>query len=487
MTAPSPAPIRLDQSRVTTLEVPFRFLTWVFGGGVKHNPNATDSMEPMRPFDPVTPVRSSGIRGQLRFWWRATTGARLGSLEDLKRREAEVWGGIWGGEPTHGKVGLTVQKTSGDNPMPVLTYGWRTDKNYAFTTESGSRVEYGAFPLRPENKPKNLRKDGDASSGQGTKVMPDDRTALHDHSRCTYLLRVDLSNPDDRMVREVELALSAWLAFGGYGGRTTRGFGAVALTEDQPEAGITDDPLLLKARYEELGNTDLLAGVPSLAFTCSKSAEKTVGAMKFGRQQATPMKAWTHALGALRSFRQGVEKGRNPGQTPRKPGRSRWPEPDELRALTGQSHPLHTGRLNMGAAFPRADFGLPIIFHFKDSDTRKPRNPNADPRDLTLVPSPQQDRVPSPLILTATRQGYPVALHLQNASAPDNLWLMDGKKPFKQVPKNVDSKHIALLSQNSRNQLELIRPLHIETSQGSEDTSQSCDPINAFLDYFETY
>src|SRR5215213_3096694 len=42
----------------------YGFLTYVMGGGVRIR-------EHQKLSDPVTPVRSASIRGQLRFWWRA--------------------------------------------------------------------------------------------------------------------------------------------------------------------------------------------------------------------------------------------------------------------------------------------------------------------------------------------------------------------------------------------------------------------------------
>jgi CRISPR-associated protein Cmr1 len=74
------------------------------------------------------------------------------------------------------------------------------------------------------------------------------------------------------------------------------------------------------------------------------------------------------------------------------PGRSLWPEPDTIRNLTKQSR-THKGRQPIPLPpidkFPRAAFGLPIIFHFKD---------NGDPRQTVLQPK-EFERLSSPLIL----------------------------------------------------------------------------------------
>jgi CRISPR-associated protein Cmr1 len=107
-------------------------------------------------------------------------------------------------------------------------------------------------------------------------------------------------------------------------------------------------------------------------------------------------KAWKDAVKKLRDFRQ----QRNPGNGNR-PGRSHWPEPDAIRRLTGQNSPNHVPKRTEGHeisnVFPRAAFGLPIIFHFKDTNA-------GDPADHTLQ-AQGHDRLASPLILRPYTDG----------------------------------------------------------------------------------
>ncbi len=56
-------------------------VTPLFGGGVEPGRN-----------DPVTLIRGAGIRGHLRFWWRATRGASYESEKELRKKEEEIWG-----------------------------------------------------------------------------------------------------------------------------------------------------------------------------------------------------------------------------------------------------------------------------------------------------------------------------------------------------------------------------------------------------------
>jgi CRISPR-associated protein Cmr1 len=71
----------------------------MFGGGYK-----------AREVDPLLPIRPAAIRGHLRFWWRATAGARYSSVADLHKAETELWGGASTKDnPAVGKVAIQVQ------------------------------------------------------------------------------------------------------------------------------------------------------------------------------------------------------------------------------------------------------------------------------------------------------------------------------------------------------------------------------------------
>jgi CRISPR-associated protein Cmr1 len=47
-----------------------------------------------RRLDEVDGIRVPGIRGQLRFWWRALFAGAASSIADLFTRESALWGGI---------------------------------------------------------------------------------------------------------------------------------------------------------------------------------------------------------------------------------------------------------------------------------------------------------------------------------------------------------------------------------------------------------
>lgn len=125
--------------------------------------------------------------------------------------------------------------------------------------------------------------------------------------------------------------------------------------------------------------------------------EKRGWMLKLRGSHAQAMAAWEDAVVALHDFRQKEGLARNTGKESSRPGRSRWPEPDAIRRITGKNDPRHGPDHPAGNVFPRAAFGLPIIFHFKDERT-------GDPTDTTLKPVPNgegnaAERMASPLIL----------------------------------------------------------------------------------------
>jgi CRISPR-associated protein Cmr1 len=137
---------------------------------------------------------------------------------------------------------------------------------------------------------------------------------------------------------------------------------------------------------------------------------------------ASPMAAWEAAVGLMREFRQGENMGRNRGMAPNRPGRSRWPEADSLRGITRKGEERHLeGITAEGRAFPRAELGLPIVFHFKD--------PQDSPNNSELYPerNPESHRMASPVILRplgiwGSAQALPMVLVL-SAAPPAHLQL----------------------------------------------------------------
>ena len=158
---------------------------------------------------------------------------------------------------------------------------------------------------------------------------------------------------------------------------------------------------------------------------------------------------WKDAIQLLKEFRQGksrpgVNLGRDPGTTPNRPGRSRWPEPEAIRELILLQRELparpaapfrkkwHPKDARMpGSFFPRAELGMPIIFEIRgegvpDSPSRKP--------DIDIKPTLQfskdSDRMASPVILRPVRfsNGKSAALMGVLTTVPlQSAWLKKGE------------------------------------------------------------
>ncbi len=231
-------------------------------------------------------------------------------------------------------------------------------------------------------------------------------------------------------------ALRWWACFGGVGARTRRGLGAVEVADDHGEI----EPI------------------------SSEAVKSRGGRMVFRSPTRTALDAWKNAIDALRDFRQGPREGRNPGSGNR-PGRSLWPEPDAVRRRTGQHARGHEPEHEVEERYPRAAFGLPIVFHFKNPGDPK----GARGKDLTLNPA-GQDRMASPLILRPGCDGgryRPLAL------------LLPGWEQRVSVPVGLDAEHsVSAWPEDPDERSRLADRVAPMKGRGT-------DALTAFLHYFE--
>src|ERR1035437_2045654 len=189
---------------------------------------------------------------------------------------------------------------------------------------------------------------------------------------------------------ELDASVRYWVAFSGIGSRTRRGLGAL-FCGDYPHREIHSYPADLATTAVALPWPQLKGGLIAMV-----------------NQPMLHQQAWEAAVNALRDFRQS-RYGRF--------GRSRRPEPDAIRVLTGQSAPAHNAPVNPAGDFPRGRFGGPIIFHFRQDGHRQ-----GDPNDTTLLPASDHavfERMASPLILkpiaVSATHSVPAALQPRNS------------------------------------------------------------------------
>ncbi len=310
--------------------------------------------------DKEMPIRASSIRGQLRYWWRFLQMYGENNIidkEELFKKEREIWGGMGNEE----ELKESDQKDFSSkvfikvNAKPISEQQITNAKD---TIGNNNGISYALFSAIQGRENHKLIKEG-----------------------YTFQLNVFSQELCKEDWQSVLLSVRWWACFGGIGARTRRGLGSVEIEGISP---LTQNDV--KAYYCELKEINASGAINS----------------------------WNKAIEKLYQFRQGVGIGRDPGNG-NTPGRSRWPEPDSIREITGKAgHPIeHPAR----QSFPRAAFGLPIIFEFKEQ---------GEPPKTELIPQ-TSERMASPLILKAmrTKNGYKaIALKLPTAHVNDKTVLL---------------------------------------------------------------
>ena len=401
-----------------------QLLTPLYGGGEKAGKS-----------DSLTLIRSTEIRGDLRFWWRAVRGACFTDSAGLKEREDEVWGSTTNPSPV--QVDVKVTHNAG-----------KRESNSCFGFDEYGPEAYALFPAIQDK------------SGE-IKLVTEGTTFLltirwYEQKRLQRLR--DLENQQRRKAgkeplgeykdiqKDVESALWAWINFGGIGARTRRGLGAIYCLNPSKDKDLHSPSLegfgsWLKNMYEQfmVSKSTNVRPWPLLPFE-----------FFVGSKQADPLSAWREALRLLKEFRQGKNLGRDPGEG-MAPGRSRWPEAESIRELILHQRGF-TDRSSCSLKerdkriptnyFPRAEFGMPIIFELRGEKIPiEDCEGNIKP---TLTPDGETERMASPLILRPIcfRDGSSAALIFFLRTPPlDKAVLKPGECDLEEA-EAIDSDHI---------------------------------------------
>ncbi|MDP1509168.1 type III-B CRISPR module RAMP protein Cmr1 [Paenibacillus ottowii] len=349
-----------------------KIVTPMFGGG--NEPGELDE---------TFPVRSSSIRGHLRFWWRATRGAAFQDVKELRRHEVAIFG------DTHSPSRVKIWVES--RHKPEITDAREIDKNKQVRPgkEPAYRFKnflplYAVFPYTSNNKVRTLRKLTFTLYVQYSDYIPTAKDKVQDN------LFPDI----EALKKEVEAALWAWINFGGIGNRTRRGCGSLFSESFSPKLGekyasYTDWYEKKQLEYglkllscEEIGG--LGQGWPTLP--------KEIHIQTYDRDLTLAWKKVIEIYKNFRAFKAGYK-------------RSMWPEADSLRLITGMAEGRHKDPLpedkGKCIAFPRAEMGLPIIFEFKqDFKLKGMFSDKREPYKTQLIPK-GKNRLASPLITKA--------------------------------------------------------------------------------------
>jgi CRISPR-associated protein Cmr1 len=211
---------------------------------------------------------------------------------------------------------------------------------------------------------------------------------------------------------------------------------------------------------------------PDVPHLLQQPTSDWIRVLPFPNQSA--MDAWVALFSTLKDFRH-----QRPGSTKlikgsmrNVPGRNRWPEPDAVRRLTKSRSTRHTHAISDLNKFPRAVFGLPIIFEFNPDDRK-----DGDPKGkYTLMGKSKDDknveRLASPLILrTLARSNGAVgiALVLAGNRLPDQLILTQERHSWDVA---------ATLTQDEANTI-------MQTDNRTPLLGDETNVLRAFLKYLE--
>jgi len=348
--------------------VEFHVTTFRLGGGV----------EPGLP-DEDTPIRVPSIRGQLRFWWRALYAYKYPDVAELRKAENKYWGST----ERSSSIRLFVRSYVG--PAQAMIPASKPSDRRPIPEEPA----YVLFPAQQD-----LKRIGKLSN-------PGARFEL------------EISTADKESESQAQLALFAMANFGGYGGRSRRGCGALYSRQFVPD--LVNQPVINVLKYLQKPLLPLGKREPQTDWPGLKNA-----AILLGPKPLPVKQAWQEVIRLYREFRQD-----RPQRGGSRPGRNRWPEPDSIRILRN-AHSQGHEPLQDTKDFPRAIFGLPIIFHFKDY---------GEPADQSLEPA--SGRMASPFILKplmiSPEMAYPMVLRLHSN-------LLNPASPMSQQMSQLDLK-----------------------------------------------
>ncbi len=401
----------------------YEVITFLMGGGV----------EPYEA-DPITTVRAAEIKGLWRYWWRAIRGGMSnGDLDRMREREAEIWG--WSG--------LEIEKNGAKKRLAQSKVHIEVEIVDEGRFEEFDRDEQGQIRTRWNRRKRREERirPGDPQSKFGYIAFP-----LRDRSgagvRGGVRFKLHIRYPQEYQ-DEVEAALWAWETFGGVGARTRRGFGALKRIDgnasypgrNQVESWVRGK--LLQGHWPD--------GIPYL------EPQMPLAITGFSKDA---FQLWQRLIRCLKNFRQARHQGRQRNR----PGRSKWPEPDEIRRLWQQQNqprkPLAHTPTHPVSKFPRGQMGLPIVFHFKLD--REQRKNFVEPSD-TILQGAQHARWASRLILKPLPcQGGFVGLVvvLAGPDQPPGGW---------KLTQGVNQRVNAKLQPHEAQQIEPLRSLGHET------------------------
>jgi len=411
---------------ITKIDCDIEMSSLLFGGGAEAG-----------KVDNKYPIRETEIRGMLRFWWRATMGARYLNYQTMREAESAIWGAT--DMPSSVNVKVSVDETDvQENTEQKIAYNnnkgeWRFSENYSYILfpwnkpkepekdkdyledECGKTIckKIDKFNLVLEYSVKNFNKNIELQVKRDIKeknaVATEEEIKIKVKEKLRYL-ELDGS---DALKNNIETALKAWINFGGYGARTRRGCGA-----------------LYCDRYSFKNNDEIKKYLKDIPNNKDNKDKKwpTLGDVFISDDNSNDNDKWMKLIKIYREFRQQrTPVDKNKGD--KHPHRSYWPEPDALRRITRKHSNGHEPmNYNPDKVFPRAELGLPIMFEIR-GEVEPGKN---------VVPE-KGERFSSPVIISRSlSRSLPVFVFL-NGPRPDKVKIDNETYPVKWVETSPDN------------------------------------------------
>ena len=334
--SPPDGEVLRNARRKSAIEVKLSLITPMFGG-------SADAGQ----VDPHRPVTAKSIRGHLRFWWRACRAGQFRSVDDVDdmfRREAEIWGAA-----------------------------------AEFNNKGGLEQGPGAVDLEVEVTNAELIRKASRESGPQERVFmfPFQRPAAEPLRDVSFTLRLFLKS--EGFKEDVRDALIAWILFGGVGARTRRGCGALKL-----EGGLEDYPSDYPSDVNALRNWAgrLPTPPPEPWITCLSGVRAVLG------KADSAENAWP-SLGTYWSrFRKGHSGGR-------------WPDHEVLKQLRGDEKSLSLVKPFLGLPIVYQPFPGSFVGTVEPEDSGR----MASPVILKPLALGNREVRPAVVVLRAPRPG----------------------------------------------------------------------------------
>lgn len=402
-----------DEHQIESFE--FEIISPIFGGGAEAGKSLDEDM----------PIRLSGILGQLRFWWRVTRGHEYKTLDAMKKMEDYIWG----------SAAMRNSKGEREGGRGLVSIRIELAKK-----EDGYRIEEEPIFVRKGNRWDPIKgKEHLAYLAFSAKPNKDDHSKdamylMNVKGKHKLIYEVD-SKANDNDIKDIEAAFWAWRNFGGIGGRTRRGFGAISSKDDERPEKLLDN--------NYISHETPIDDIPTLS--------KNYGAalkIREKKRKKYAREIWEEIAKKYFKFRQ-CRVGSDYG-------RSYWPEPDVVRELTGKSSDKQNERRKSSMLInkvPRAIFGMPLIIRLK-AEPRKGKEVSCK-----IQPSEKIERLASSLIVRPgknSREEFGMGLLLGNRLSSQRF----GKEGFFVKEDDKDSKNSEYISPHlTDNEAQNIKPL----------------------------